>query len=81
MARHHCTGRRGTTQPKRPQLLLTQEAEICAKDTWGRTPLHCAAWKNAAETTEVLLTQGANINEKDEHSGDTAALCRDGQCD
>ena len=48
------------------QLLLTQEAEICAKDTLGRTPLHWAAWNNAAETAEVLLTRGANVNEKDE---------------
>ena len=49
------------------QLLITQGAEICAKDTLGQTPLHWAARNNAAETTEVLLTQGANINEKDEY--------------
>ena len=34
---------------KQPNLLLTQGAEICAKDTLGRTPLHWAAWNNAAD--------------------------------
>ena len=33
----------------------------------GNTPLHWAAAKNMAETAEVLLTQGANVNEKDKY--------------
>ena len=50
---------------RRKQPKLTQGAEICAKDTLGQTPLHYAAWKNATETAQLLLTQGADVNEKD----------------
>ena len=30
-----------------------------------KTPLHYAAWKNAAETAQLLITWGANVNAKD----------------
>ena len=48
------------------QLLLTQGAEINAKNDKGRTPLHNAAEDNATETAQLLLTQGAEINAKND---------------
>ena len=36
--------------------------------------------KNAAETTEVLLTQGANVKRKGPRWPDTTTRCGEGQC-
>ena len=50
-------------------------SEINAKDNKGSTPLHWAAGNNTAEMAKLLLTQGANVNEKDESWRDAAVLC------
>ncbi|KAJ3090676.1 hypothetical protein HK102_002980, partial [Quaeritorhiza haematococci] len=49
-----------------------------AKNNYGRTPLHSAAWHNATNACDVLLKNGADLHAKD-NDGDTplhhAAMC------
>ena len=42
--------------------LLTQGADVHAKDNDGWTPLHRAAWEDATTTAEVLRRYGARTN-------------------
>ena len=39
-------------------------ANVNTKNSKDATPLHYAAWKNATETAQLLLTQGADIYAK-----------------
>ena len=51
--------------PVLTRFLLTQGAEVNAKDKYGDTPLHNAAWTDASSTAKVLLDHGAEVNAKD----------------
>lgn len=52
------------------ELLLSQGADIEAKDKTGRTPLFYASSNNKTEVCELLLSEGADVNAKD-NSGRT----------
>jgi ankyrin repeat protein len=54
------------------ELLLARGADVNSKDKDGRTPLHLAAESADADIVELLLDNGARINEKDDESGFTA---------
>jgi ankyrin repeat protein len=47
------------------ELLLTNHAEVNAKDNEGMTPLHWAAYKGSKEIAECLLTSKADANAQD----------------
>lgn len=55
------------------ELLERDPALINALDADQSTPLHCAVWKGHLNMVEFLLTQGADVNAKNqnEHWGDT----------
>ena len=56
--------------------LIREGADVGATDDeLGRTPLHWAARKNAAETAKVLIENGADVNAKSKN-GDTHFLKR-----
>ena len=57
--------------PHRSELLLERGANIEAKDIYGFTPLHLAAFNNNQETVKLLLKKGAEINATDHRRGDT----------
>ena len=43
---------------------LAAGADVNAKDTTGRTPLHTATWRSTIETMELLIDNGADVNMK-----------------
>jgi ankyrin repeat protein len=45
--------------------LLSQGADVHARDWQGRTPLHMAAWYSRSIDITVLLAEGADINARD----------------
>jgi len=46
---------------------LAADADLNAKDTIGRTPLHIAAYTGHKEIVELLIANGADVNGKDGH--------------
>ena len=46
-------------------MKIKDGALINLKDNKGRTPLHCAAYKNAIESVRILCESKADINLKD----------------
>src|SRR5687767_12324387 len=55
-------------------MLLQRDPSLKdARDKYGSTPLHCAAWKGHLDVVEVLLTAGADVNavNQNEHWGTT----------
>ena len=44
-------------------------ADVNAKDEFGYTPLHGAAFKGHKEIAELLIVKGADVNAKIEDSG------------
>lgn len=52
------------------ETLIRKGADINAKDWYGDTPLHIAAWKDHAETCILLIESGADMQAKN-LSGDT----------
>jgi ankyrin repeat protein len=46
-------------------LLLAKGAEVNAKNKWGETPLHIAAFKSRKDVAELLLAGKAEVNAKD----------------
>ena len=45
---------------------LDAGTDVNAKDKYGRTPLHEAAWSSHKEVGELLIAAGADVNAKDE---------------
>ncbi|MCB9492704.1 MAG: ankyrin repeat domain-containing protein [Epsilonproteobacteria bacterium] len=45
--------------------LITQDADVNAKDAQGNTPLSRAALNNHTQMAELLINNGANVNAKD----------------
>ena len=41
---------------------LADGAEVNAKSSGGRTPLHWAAWHDRKEIVELLIAKGADVN-------------------
>ena len=46
------------------ELLITQSANVNAKDKYGWTPLHLAAYYGHKEIAKVLINNGADVNSK-----------------
>ena len=46
-------------------LLIMQGANVNAKDIYGATPLHHAISKSCIDNAELLLNNGAKIDERD----------------
>ena len=44
------------------ELLITNGADVNAKDEYGRTPLHNAASQSQMEIAELLIANGADVN-------------------
>ena len=61
---------------KAATLLLDRKAKINAKDKWGKTPLHIAAFIGAKRMTELLLARGADINAKDKDGYSVLGACQ-----
>ncbi|MGC8924313.1 MAG: ankyrin repeat domain-containing protein, partial [Candidatus Micrarchaeia archaeon] len=47
--------------------LLNMGADVNAKDNYGRTPAHYAAWNGHPEPLKVLIEHGADVNAKNEY--------------
>ncbi len=50
---------------ERIRKLISQGADVNAKDKRGMTPLHNAAYYGQRQVAEVLIAKGANVNETD----------------
>lgn len=48
------------------KILLKHKASIEAQDSEGNTVLHLAAWKGHVSIVKFLISQGADINKRDE---------------
>jgi ankyrin repeat protein len=48
---------------------LTSGAQINARDTSGRTPLHLVAYWNRTNLVELLIANKADVNAEDDHGG------------
>ena len=48
------------------QYLVEQGADIHAKNSFDRTPLHVSAVKGQSDTVSYLLNQGADVNSRDD---------------
>ena len=46
---------------------LADGVDVNAKDDWGKTPLHSTAEMRRKEIAELLITNGADVNEKVQH--------------
>ena len=60
---------------EKARMLLSQdETLIDARDKDGSTALHCATWKGLQSMVEFLLSQGADVNARNQndHWGTTA---------
>ncbi|EAX89589.1 hypothetical protein TVAG_485630 [Trichomonas vaginalis G3] len=49
------------------EILISNGADINAKDKNRWTPLHYAASNNSKEIAEILISNGADINAKDKN--------------
>ena len=47
------------------RIALNLKAEVNAKNEYGITPLHLAAWNNSRAVARLLISSGAEVNEKD----------------
>ena len=64
------------------KVLLEQDSDICARDSWGRDPLAWAVKQNHLSMTRLLLNSGADMELKDNQGRTHLALaamngCRD----
>ena len=44
------------------KVLLSNGADVNARDNWGETPLHIAALRDALNVAKLLIAEGADIN-------------------
>ena len=57
--------------PVRSQIdEIEKGADVNAKDTYNKTPLHCAVYNENLEITQLLIANGAEVNATDK-DGDT----------
>ena len=54
------------------EMLIAQGTDVSSKDKYGRTPLHLAAESSQKDIIELLLAEGARIDEKDDEFEFTA---------
>jgi ankyrin repeat protein len=58
---------------ERVKLLISEDADVNVKDSYGLTPLHYAAREGHKEIVELLLEHGADVNISEANFNNTAA--------
>ena len=56
------------------KLLFEDGLDIHAKDEYGYTLLHLAAWKGHKEITELLIEKGSDVNDKNKYGSSALHL-------
>ena len=64
-----------TNNAKLAELLITNKADIDARDEDNQTPLHTAAYNNSSEVAEVLLKKKSKLQSKGCRWRDTSSHC------
>eukprot|EP01134_Creolimax_fragrantissima_P004316 CFRG4316T1 len=55
----------GDNEPKMVEMLLKRGAHIDTRDDWGQTPLHQACYAGNLEVVNILVSYGADVNDRD----------------